>query len=62
MFGGLCVWWRRGRLLFYNGVNVKFKVNIGGEFDTPRIANERVPHKEELDRIQRMATPRGRVQ
>ena len=47
--------------LVYNGVNVKLKVNIRGESDTPRIANERVPNKEELDRILRMATPRGRV-
>ena len=47
--------------LAYNGVNVKLKVNIRGESDTPRIADERVPSKEELDRILRMATPRGRV-
>jgi hypothetical protein len=47
--------------LSYNGVNVKLKVNIHGESDTPRIAEERVPNKEELDRILRMATPRGRV-
>ncbi|MEM3382672.1 MAG: site-specific integrase [Nitrososphaerales archaeon] len=47
--------------LSYNGINVKLKVNIRGESDTPRIANERVPNKEELDRIIRMATPRGRV-
>ncbi|MEM3769386.1 MAG: hypothetical protein QXE37_05060, partial [Nitrososphaerales archaeon] len=47
--------------LAYNGVNVKLKVNIKGESDTPRITDERVPSKEELDRILRMATPRGRV-
>ncbi|MEM3551171.1 MAG: site-specific integrase [Candidatus Bathyarchaeia archaeon] len=47
--------------LSYNGVNIKLKVNIRGESDTPRIADERVPSKEELDRILRMATPRGRV-
>ncbi|MEM3765492.1 MAG: site-specific integrase [Candidatus Bathyarchaeia archaeon] len=47
--------------LSYNGVNVKLKVNIRGESDTPTIANERVPGKGELDRILRMATPRGRV-
>jgi len=47
--------------LAYNGVNGKLKVNIRGESDTPRIADERVPSKEELDRILRMATPRGRV-
>ncbi|MEM3547254.1 MAG: hypothetical protein QXK47_04500 [Candidatus Bathyarchaeia archaeon] len=47
--------------LAYNGINVKLKVNIRGESDTPRIADERVPSKEELDRILRMTTPRGRV-
>ena len=47
--------------LSYNGINVKLKVNIRGESDTPRIADERVPNKEELDRILRMASPRGRV-
>jgi hypothetical protein len=39
-----------------NGINVKLKVNIRGESDTPRIADEKVPNKEELDRILRMAT------
>jgi len=47
--------------LSYNGVDVKLKVNIRGESDTPRIADERVPNKEELDRILRMAAPRDRV-
>ncbi|MEM3597296.1 MAG: site-specific integrase [Candidatus Bathyarchaeia archaeon] len=47
--------------LSYNGINVKLKVNIRGESDTPRIADERVPNREELDRILRMAMPRGRV-
>lgn len=47
--------------LAYNGVNVRLKVNIAGEYDTPTIAEERVPNKEELDKIVRMATPRGRV-
>lgn len=47
--------------LSYNGINVRLKVNIKGESDTPTIANERVPSKEELDRIIRMATPRARV-
>ncbi|MGQ9468413.1 MAG: site-specific integrase [Nitrososphaerales archaeon] len=47
--------------LSYNGVNVKLKVNIRGESDTPTIANERIPSKEELDRMLRMATPRARV-
>jgi hypothetical protein len=47
--------------LAYNGVNVKLKVNVRGESDAPTIAGERVPSKEELDRILRMATPRARV-
>jgi len=47
--------------LTYNGVNTKLKVNIKGESDAPTIADERVPSKEELERILRMATPRGRV-
>jgi hypothetical protein len=47
--------------LSYNGINAKLKINIKGESDTPQIAEERVPNKEELDRILRMATPRGRV-
>jgi hypothetical protein len=47
--------------LAYNGVNVKLKVNVRGESDAPTIAGERVPGKEELDRILRMATPRARV-
>jgi site-specific recombinase XerC len=47
--------------LAYNGVTVRLKVNIVGEYDTPTIADERIPSKEELDKIIRMATPRGRV-
>jgi integrase len=47
--------------LSYNGLNVKLKVNIRGESETPTIASEKVPSKEELDRILRMATPRARV-
>lgn len=47
--------------LAYNSVNVKLKVNIKGELDTPRIADEWVPSKEELNRILRLVTPRGRV-
>jgi hypothetical protein len=47
--------------LYYNNVNVKLKVNISGEYDTPTIADERIPDKKELERILRMATPRGRV-
>jgi len=47
--------------LAFNGLDVKLKVNIAGEYDTPTIADERVPSREELNRIIRMATPRGRV-
>jgi len=47
--------------LAYNGVAIRLKVNIAGEYDTPTIASERVPSREELDKIIRMATPRGRV-
>ena len=45
----------------YNDLNVKLKVNIAGENDTPTLREERVPSKEELDKILRMASPRGRV-
>jgi hypothetical protein len=45
----------------YNNLDVKLKVNIRGVSDTPTIANERVPSKDELSRILRMASPRGRV-
>ena len=45
----------------YNNLEVKLKVNIKGASDTPTIANERVPSKDELSRILRMASPRGRV-
>ncbi|MEE9282680.1 MAG: hypothetical protein V3U49_01240 [Nitrososphaerales archaeon] len=47
--------------LAYNNVSLKLKVNIKGESDTPTIADERVPTKEELARIIRLASPRGRV-
>jgi len=47
--------------LAYNGLAVRLKVNIAGEYDTPTIESERVPNREELDRILRMATPRARV-
>jgi len=36
-------------------------VNIASEYDTLIIRDEHVPSKEELDRILRMTTPRGRV-
>jgi hypothetical protein len=46
---------------FYNNLDVKLKVNIKGTSDTPTIANERVPSKDELSRILRMTSLRGRV-
>jgi len=45
----------------YNGLEVKLSVNIKGEYDAPTIAHERVPNKEEVDRILRMATARARI-
>ncbi len=47
--------------LNYNNVSVKLKVNIAGESDTPTIADERIPQKDELAKILRMASSRGRV-
>lgn len=47
--------------LAYNDIDVKLKVNIAGEYDTPTIANERIPDKEELSKILRSASKRGRV-
>ncbi len=47
--------------LTYNNLDVKLKVNIRGKSETPTIANERVPSKEELGKILRMASRRGRV-
>ncbi len=47
--------------LSYNNIEVKLKVNIRGKSETPTIADERVPSKEELSRILRMASPRARV-
>lgn len=45
--------------LSFNGINLRLKVNIKGENESPRIV--RVPSKEELVKILRMATPRARV-
>jgi len=47
--------------LAYNGLNVRLKVNIVGEYDTPTLASEKVPSKEDLEKIIRMATPRARA-
>ena len=45
----------------YNDANTKLKVNVAGEYETPTLREERIPNKEELDKILRMASPRGRV-
>jgi hypothetical protein len=47
--------------LKFNGINVKLSINIKDENRNIRSENERVPSKEELARILRMATPRARV-
>ena len=47
--------------LKFNDIRLQLTVNISGENETPTIANERVPNKEELARILRKATSRGRV-
>ncbi|MDV3277590.1 MAG: hypothetical protein LYZ69_03885 [Nitrososphaerales archaeon] len=47
--------------LSYNNLDVKLKVNIKGKSETPTIANERVPSKEELAKILRMGSRRCRV-
>ena len=46
--------------LAYNDFDIRINVNIAGEYDSPTLTNERVPSKEELDKILRMASPRGR--
>lgn len=45
----------------FNGEEISLDVNIKGESETPTIVNERVPSKEELARIIRKASSRGRV-
>ncbi len=45
----------------FNEVEIKLNVNIKNENESLTLTNERVPTKEELGRILRMATPRGRV-
>ncbi|KAA8922297.1 MAG: site-specific integrase, partial [Thermoplasma sp.] len=47
--------------LKFNGINVKLSINIKDENRNIRSENERVPNKEELGKILRMATPRARV-
>lgn len=47
--------------LKYNDVNYPLRLNIKGENETPTIQNERVPNKEELGKILRKASTRGKV-
>ncbi|MDA8054904.1 MAG: site-specific integrase [Thermoplasmatales archaeon] len=47
--------------LKYNDVDAKLNVNIKGENDSPTVADERIPTKDELSRILRSASQRGRV-
>ncbi|MCL5989780.1 MAG: site-specific integrase [Candidatus Thermoplasmatota archaeon] len=47
--------------LKFNGINVKLSINIKDDNRNIRSENERVPSKEELGKILRMATPRARV-
>jgi site-specific recombinase XerD len=47
--------------LKFNDIRLQLTVNISGENETPTIANERVPSREELARLLRKATSRGRV-
>ncbi len=45
----------------FNGIDLKLKVNIANEYLTPTIDDERVPTREELGRVLRKASSRGRV-
>ncbi len=47
--------------LDYNGITYPLKVNIAGENESPTTMNERVPLQEEISKIVRFATERGRV-
>jgi hypothetical protein len=49
--------------LRYNNVDASLMldVNISGEYNSPTVANERVPTKEELSSVIRKASARGRV-
>ncbi len=47
--------------LKFNDIDLKIDVKIKGENENPTIANERVPNKEELSKIIRKASLRGRV-
>jgi len=45
----------------FNGKNLELNVNIANERLSPTIENEKVPNKEELGRLLRKASSRGRV-
>ena len=45
----------------FNGKAIELDINIAGEHLSPTIEDERVPNKEELGRLLRKASPRGRV-
>ena len=45
----------------FHNVDVKLDINIKGENESPTLTNERVPSKDELGKILRKASPRGRV-
>jgi hypothetical protein len=48
--------------LNFNDVTASFNgINIAGEYENPTLINERVPSKDELSRILRKASSRGRV-
>ena len=47
--------------LKFNDIDLKMDIKIKGQNESPRIANERVPSQEELARILRKASSRGRV-
>ena len=47
--------------LVFNDIDYKININIRNENVNENTLNERVPTKEELSKILRMATPRGRV-
>jgi site-specific recombinase XerD len=45
----------------FNNKNVELNINIANDHLSPTIENERVPNKDELSRLLRKATSRGRV-
>ena len=45
----------------FHNLDMKLDINISGENESPTLVNERVPNRDELAKIIRKATPRGRV-